>query len=216
MLKEFTINYFNSIKQQNMHLHQTIRIFCRIKPTNAKTGLYEVTLTRQNAPHVTFYIPRSESDGLVNNRREAYPFKFNKVFDQQTSQDEVFERVAKEVIDNVLAGYNGTIFAYGQTGSGKTFTITGGAERYADRGIIPRSLSYVFLHQENHPENVYTTQVSYMEIYNGHGYDLLDPKHEASKLEDLPKVFLQEDSERNIHLRNLSIHTANNEEEALN
>ena len=31
-----------------------------------------------------------------------------------------------------------------QTGSGKTFTITGGAERYMDRGIIPRSLSYIF------------------------------------------------------------------------
>lgn len=45
---------------------------------------------------------------------------------------------------SVLAGYNGTIFAYGQTGSGKTFTITGGAERYCDRGIIPRTLSYIF------------------------------------------------------------------------
>lgn len=45
---------------------------------------------------------------------------------------------------SVLAGYNGTIFAYGQTGSGKTFTITGGAERYSDRGIIPRTLSYIF------------------------------------------------------------------------
>ena len=45
-----------------------------------------------------------------------------------------------------LKGYNGTIFAYGQTGSGKTFTITGGAERYSDRGIIPRALSYVFDH----------------------------------------------------------------------
>lgn len=31
-----------------------------------------------------------------------------------------------------------------QTGSGKTFTITGGAERYVDRGLIPRSLSYIF------------------------------------------------------------------------
>ena len=35
-----------------------------------------------------------------------------------------------------------------QTGSGKTFTITGGAERYADRGIIPRALSYVFDYYE--------------------------------------------------------------------
>ena len=44
---------------------------------------------------------------------------------------------------SVLEGYNGTIFAYGQTGSGKTFTMTGGT-KYADRGIIPRTLSYLF------------------------------------------------------------------------
>ena len=31
-----------------------------------------------------------------------------------------------------------------QTGSGKTFTITGGAERFVDRGLIPRAISYVF------------------------------------------------------------------------
>ena len=32
----------------------------------------------------------------------------------------------------------------------------------------------------------YTLHVSYLEIYMENGYDLLDPKHEASKLEDLP------------------------------
>ena len=37
-----------------------------------------------------------------------------------------------------------TILYILQTGSGKTFTITGGAERYIDRGIIPRTLSYIF------------------------------------------------------------------------
>lgn len=45
------------------------------------------------------------------------------------SQDEVFDSVARDAVDNALEGYNSTIFAYGQTGSGKTFTITGGAER---------------------------------------------------------------------------------------
>ena len=34
----------------------------------------------------------------------------------------------------------------------------------------------------------YSTQVSYMEIYNENGYDLLDPNHDITKLEDLPKV----------------------------
>jgi kinesin family protein 6/9 len=59
-------------------------------------------------------------------------------------QEEVFNVVAKDIIDSAFEGYNGTLFAYGQTGSGKTFTITGGAERYQDRGLIPRSLSYIF------------------------------------------------------------------------
>ncbi|KAK2500396.1 hypothetical protein MC885_004002, partial [Smutsia gigantea] len=84
--------------------------------------------------------------------------------------------------------YNGTIFAYGQTGSGKTFTITGGAERYSDRGIIPRTLSYIFEQLQKDSSKIYTTHISYLEIYNECGYDLLDPRHEASSLEDLPPL----------------------------
>lgn len=57
---------------------------------------------------------------------------------------QVFERVARPVVNGALEGFNGTIFAYGQTGSGKTFTMTGGAERYVDRGIIPRTISAIF------------------------------------------------------------------------
>ena len=194
---------------------QTIQIFARIKPTKAKHGIYEIS-EEEGCQVLSLIVPKEISDGLVNNKRDNFKFKFSKIFDQPTKQDEVFDAVAKPVIDNVLAGYNGTIFAYGQTGSGKTFTITGGAERYIDRGIIPRSLSYIFEYYKQNPENVYTTHVSYLEIYNDSGYDLLDPKHEASKLEDLPKVSLMEDSDQNIHLRNLSTHQANNEEESLN
>ncbi len=36
---------------------------------------------------------------------------------------------------------------------------------------------------------VYTTHISYLEIYNETGYDLLDSRHEATRLEDLPSVF---------------------------
>lgn len=48
------------------------------------------------------------------------------------------------------------------------------------------------------------------------GFDLLDPSHDSKKMEDLPKVSLMEDEEGNIHLRNLSLYLAANEEEALN
>ena len=54
----------------------------------------------------------------------------------------MYEAAAQEVVNGVIDGYNGTIFAYGQTGSGKTFTITGGAENYEQRGLIPRILEF--------------------------------------------------------------------------
>ena len=194
---------------------QTIQIFARVKPTKAKLGLYEINNEVDDGSILGFNVPRDQASGYVNNKKEEYKFKFQKVFDRSTKQDEVFQEVAQPVIENVLQGYNGTIFAYGQTGSGKTFTITGGPEEYEDRGIIPRALSYIFQHCDDHPEYVFSVHVSYLEIYNETGYDLLHSSKSSSKLEDLPKVTILEDPDQNVHLKNLSTHQARNEEEAL-
>ncbi|XP_051941672.1 kinesin-like protein KIF6 isoform X1 [Hippocampus zosterae] len=195
---------------------QTIQVYARIKPTKKNTAVYSVNNEPQTSAALEFVVPKDMADGFVNNKRECFSFRFQKVFDQTTNQEEIFEHIAKPVADSVLAGYNGTIFAYGQTGSGKTFTITGGAERYSDRGIIPRTLSYLYEHFIQDSSTVYRTHISYLEIYNEMGYDLLDSRHEASRLEDLPKVIIMEDTDQNIHLRNLSLQQSANEEEALN
>jgi kinesin family protein 6/9 len=63
--------------------------------------------------------------GYINNSEESRVFSFDQVFDMSARQEKIFDKVAKDVIDSALDGYNGTIFAYGQTGSGKTFTMTG-------------------------------------------------------------------------------------------
>uniref|UniRef100_A0A8C2TG13 Kinesin-like protein n=1 Tax=Coturnix japonica TaxID=93934 RepID=A0A8C2TG13_COTJA len=196
---------------------ETIRVYARLKPLGRRqqAGIYSVD-DETSASSLEITVPRDLADGFINNKRESYKFKFQKVFDQEAKQDVVFESIAKPVAECALAGYNGTIFAYGQTGSGKTFTITGGAERYSDRGIIPRTLSYIFDQLQKDNSKVYTTHVSYLEIYNECGYDLLDPRHEASRLEDLPRVTIMEDPDQNIHLKNLSLQQASNEEEALN
>ncbi|XP_050828359.1 kinesin-like protein KIF6 [Serinus canaria] len=196
---------------------ETIRVYARVKPLGRRqqAGNYSVD-NEELLPSLEITVPRDLADGFINNKRESYKFKFQKIFDQEAKQDVIFDSIAKPVAECVLAGYNGTIFAYGQTGSGKTFTITGGAERYSDRGIIPRTLSYIFDQLQKDSSKVYTTHVSYLEIYNECGYDLLDPRHEASKMEDLPKVTIMEDSDQNIHLKNLSLQQATNEEEALN
>jgi kinesin family protein 6/9 len=125
--------------------------------------------------------------------------------------------VAKEVIESAFEGYNGTIFAYGQTGSGKTFTITGGAERYQDRGLIPRSISHIFnTFKENSGTHKYKLNISYLEIYNNNGYDLLSEDHATKNLEDLPKVKMYDTSNDQFILKNLSVHRAETEEDALN
>lgn len=58
--------------------------------------------------------------------------------------------------------------------------------------------------------------ISYLEIYNEAGYDLLDPEREIKRLEDLPRVHVLEDEDAVIHMRNLSSHAAATDEEALN
>ena len=108
------------------------------------------------------------------------------------------------------------MFAYGQTGSGKTFTITGGAERYVDRGLIPRTISYIFSEVRRRTDMVFKVSVSYLEIYNESGYDLLDESQNSRNLTDLPKVKPREDANERVVLNNLSVHRADSEEDALN
>ena len=167
-----------------------IKIFARVKPTKRPSGLFNVD---PDTNEINFNIPRDTANGiLVNNSRTSYNFKFDGIFGMDATQDDVFNVVAKSSVDSVLEGYNSTIFAYGQTGSGKTFTITGGTERYADRGVIPRVLSYLFDVTKKDTEAQYSIYISFLEIYNNAGFDLLDAAHDegAAAIEDLKKVCL--------------------------
>lgn len=58
----------------------------------------------------------------------------------------IYNTVARPIVENVLCGYNGTIFAYGQTGTGKTYTMSGNDEIAEQRGIIPNSFAHIFDH----------------------------------------------------------------------
>ena len=72
-------------------------------------------------------------------------FVYDFVFEPGATQDQVYDRIARPVISDVLRGFNGTIFAYGQTGTGKTYTM--GILEFVDNenaGIIPRALFQVF------------------------------------------------------------------------
>eukprot|EP00474_Spongospora_subterranea_P001867 CRZ02325.1 hypothetical protein [Spongospora subterranea] len=192
---------------------RTIEVFCRVRPTKKLSRLYSL----EDNETITFNVPHEQSAGVVNNQKEIFQFPFAQVFDQHVKQEDIFDHVAKKVVNNVIDGYNGTIFAYGQTGSGKTFTITGGPEHYSDRGVIPRSINAIFSHIDaNRSQAMFAVHISYLEIYNNNGYDLLDPDHDNKKLEDLQKVVLMDDENGNTRLSHISVQPASSAEDALN
>ena len=53
----------------------------------------------------------------------TYSFVFDHVYDQNSTQKEVYENTAKAVVDSALQGFNATIIAYGQTGTGYTVCL---------------------------------------------------------------------------------------------
>ena len=68
-------------------------------------------------------------------------FSLDRVFPLNSSQKDVYTEVVESSINDVLNGYNGTIFTYGQSGSGKTFTMFGlDIWDEETKGIIPRSM----------------------------------------------------------------------------
>jgi kinesin family protein 6/9 len=192
-----------------------ILTFLRIKPSKNPSGFFATDEFEKNS--LTFVLPQSkETKDYVNNTKLSHGFHFNGILDATANQDDVFKKVGTAAVQNAIDGFNSTIFAYGQTGSGKTFTLTGGPDSYSDRGIIPRAISMLFKEfRARSGEIQFKVKVSYLELYNEQGYDLLDGTKDNKTLEELPKVILREDMEGNYELKNLKTHLVESEEAAL-
>ncbi|TGJ84615.1 hypothetical protein E0Z10_g4149 [Xylaria hypoxylon] len=155
----------------------SVRVVARIRP------LLEKEFDRD-----TIVRPASNDDGRSStvvkipnprNESEEFSFTFNGVYDQPTTQEELFTAEVAPHLKSLFLGLDVTIFAYGVTGTGKTHTMRGGL-KLADRGVIPRLLSGVFrrakkITKDSDSETTVTVALSYYEIYNDKVFDLLEP-----------------------------------------
>lgn len=126
-------------------------------------------------------------EGVARVRRpgtqEFKDFTFDAVYDDQTEQPNFYEDTGYFIVENVMDGYNGTIFAYGQTGTGKTHTMVGRDSPEELRGVIPRTFSHIFKNVNTSQTNKkFLVRASYLEIYNEEIRDLLS-KNPKAKLE---------------------------------
>ncbi|BEJ11077.1 hypothetical protein CspHIS471_0104990 [Cutaneotrichosporon sp. HIS471] len=109
--------------------------------------------------------------GFSGRRHKDRRYVFDHVFKMAASQEEVYEKTAKPLLDGVLSGFNATVFAYGATGCGKTHTISGNQE---DPGIIVRTMRDLY-ERISESQDRYDTHVelSMIELYNENIRDLL-------------------------------------------
>lgn len=124
-------------------------------------------------------------------------FSFDRVFDERTNQEDLFEKTARAIVGNVFEGYNGTIFAYGQTGTGKTHTMEGEMKPKEMRGVMTRCFESVFKCIDEQPNAQFLVRASYLEIYKENIRDLLssNPKN---------KLIMHEKPDSGVYVKDLS------------
>ncbi|GLD74580.1 kinesin heavy chain-like isoform X1 [Lates japonicus] len=139
-----------------------VKVMCRFRPLN------DAERSRGDR-----FIPKFNGEDTVV--VAGKPYVFDRVLPPHTEQVQVYDTCAKQIVKDVLGGYNGTIFAYGQTSSGKTHTMEGNLHDPCLMGIIPRIARDIFDHIYSMDENLeFHIKVSYFEIYLDKIRDLLD------------------------------------------
>lgn len=146
----------------------------------------------------------------IANKQIDRTFAFDKVFGPTSQQKDLFDQAISPIVNEVLEGYNCTIFAYGQTGTGKTYTMEGGGRKTkngefpSDAGVIPRSVRQIFdiLEAQNAEYNM---KVTFLELYNEEITDLLAQEECSKFIDDKSKkpIALMEDGKGGVFVRGL-------------
>ena len=124
--------------------NEKLLVALRIRPLKNEEAArgYESVATKVDSKMVLLASTKSKKvDHLRERRNNERQYVFDVVFGPDSKQEEVYEATTKHLVDQVMAGYNATVFAYGATGGGKTYTMVGNHE---NPGIMIRALNDLF------------------------------------------------------------------------
>uniref|UniRef100_A0A8C2QA27 Kinesin-like protein n=1 Tax=Cyprinus carpio TaxID=7962 RepID=A0A8C2QA27_CYPCA len=125
-------------KKPSNNQKDPVGVYCRARPLGEEDE--ECCIEVISNTTIQLHAP----DGLKANRNGEFKetqYSFKKVFGIKTTQMELFEYVAKPLVEDLIHCKNGLLFTYGVTGSGKTYTMTGSP---GQGGLLPRSLDMIF------------------------------------------------------------------------
>lgn len=180
---------------------------------------------RSNAPQVITCHDHQREVSVSQNiagKQHDRTFTFDKVFGPQSQQKDLYDQAIVPIVNEVLEGFNCTIFAYGQTGTGKTYTMEGAGRKSRngelppDAGVISRAIKQIFdtLELQNAE---YSVKVTFLELYNEETTDLL-ALEEICKVPDDKRrpLTLMEDGKGGVIVRGLEEVIVTNSTEIFN
>jgi kinesin family member 18/19 len=176
-------------KDQMNNGKANILVCVRCRPLNPKevqiSNIETVKILNKKIVIVLDPIEYNGHEEIFKNRSREQQYAFDYVFEQKSSQQDVYENSTKFLIPGIIQGYNATVFAYGATGAGKTHTMLGTGK---EPGIMVRSLTDLFSSIEsssNHTRQ-FRVKISYVEVYNETLRDLLGTGSENLDLREDP------------------------------
>lgn len=186
---------------QMQDMKGAIRVFARIRPQIAREKGEEMGVRKLDA----FSLETDAKD----KRSEAKTFNFDTVYDERSSQEDVFSD-CRALIGSCVDGFNVTVFAYGQTGAGKTHTMYGSETM---PGLVPRAAHELFevIGRYAHDAKSKVT-CSMFELYRDDLVDLLLPK---AKAKSPPPLDIKKDSRGTVKVENAVEIEVNSPEELL-
>ncbi|GAC98312.1 hypothetical protein PHSY_005905 [Pseudozyma hubeiensis SY62] len=143
----------------------------------------QIDVAIEPAPVSSSSVMASSSNLVQESSTRQKSYHFDQVFGPEADQGMVYQDVVGPILEEVMSGYNCTIFAYGQTGTGKTHTMEGDLTSQmgtysSEAGIIPRSL-YRLFHTLELSKDDYSVKASFIELYNEELRDLLSLESSA-------------------------------------
>lgn len=150
-----------------------------VKPVNEQILIFD---PKEEAEAFFFHGVKQRSRDLLKKAHKHMQFIFDKVFNEETSNQEVYENSTMSLVSTLMDGINCSVFAYGATGAGKTFTMLG---KPSNPGITLLTMQYLFETIERlKVERDFELGITYLEVYNELVQDLLNPGAQLMLRED--------------------------------
>ncbi|KAK8561819.1 hypothetical protein V6N12_048878 [Hibiscus sabdariffa] len=205
-------DWFSNRQDRNKEVNVQVLLRCRpLSEDERRTNVPRVISCNELKREVTVL-------QNVANKQVDRVFTFDKVFGPKAQQRTIYDQAIAPIVNEVLDGFNCTVFAYGQTGTGKTYTMEGGMRNKggdlpAEAGVIPRAVRQIFDTLEAQNAD-YSMKVTFLELYNEEITDLLASDESPRYGEDRQRkpISLMEDGKGCVIVRGLeeeAVYTAN-------